>query len=408
MKKPAVLWILAFVITLASVFYQRLTGPTHSVRGTVAVGGTDIDFSLPRSHESTADCRVALTVPSEDITGEYRYRRFRSFDSWSTLPLERAGDTLTASIPKQPAAGKVMYEIFLSDAAGDSIPLSKEPVVIRFTDPVPGIVLGFHIAFMIAAMLVSTRAGLEAWAGRRRIVGYSLATAVLLFVGGLILGPVVQKYAFDAYWTGWPFGQDLTDNKTAVAFVFWIVAIWRAKAVASRGWVIAAAAVTLVVYLIPHSLLGSELDYTELEGQAAALPTVIFLPAIVTVFERGVGGQADFIRGARHAEGGLSIIALKSTTRNGEPKILDRCPAGITTTAIPADQVIIVTENGAFDPRRLSLGERAVGIAHLAHPDQRENLLRAIFDSPAFHNPKTVESKGIPGFTPYERAVERL
>jgi acyl-CoA hydrolase len=120
----------------------------------------------------------------------------------------------------------------------------------------------------------------------------------------------------------------------------------------------------------------------------------------------GVGGQADFNRGAQYSEGGVAIIALKSTTKDGRSKIVDRCPAGITTTAIPADQVIIVTENGAFDPRRLSLGERAVGIAHLARPDYREQLMKTITDDPAFHKPTWIVHKGVPGFTPYERAVQ--
>ncbi len=122
----------------------------------------------------------------------------------------------------------------------------------------------------------------------------------------------------------------------------------------------------------------------------------------------GVGGQADFIRGAQYSPGGVAIIALKSTTGKGVSKIVDCCPAGITTTAIPADQVVIVTEYGAFDPRGLSLGERAVGIAHLAHPDQRDTLLRVVQENPAFHKPDLSIHSGIPGFTPYERAIQQL
>lgn len=121
----------------------------------------------------------------------------------------------------------------------------------------------------------------------------------------------------------------------------------------------------------------------------------------------GVGGQADFIRGAQYSPGGLAIIALKSTTQEGISKIVDRCPAGITTTGIPADQIIIVSEYGAFDPRGLSLGERAVGIAHLAEPQQRERLLQIIHDNPAFHKPNLSFDTG-PGFTPYEAAVRGL
>ncbi len=119
----------------------------------------------------------------------------------------------------------------------------------------------------------------------------------------------------------------------------------------------------------------------------------------------GVGGQSDFIRGVQYSKEGVAIIALKSKTRKGISKIVDRCPAGITTTAIPADQVIIVTEHGAFDPRKLSLGEHAVGIAHLAGPEECENLLKVIRDDPAFHK-RTLESgKEILGFIPYEKAV---
>jgi 4-hydroxybutyrate CoA-transferase len=121
----------------------------------------------------------------------------------------------------------------------------------------------------------------------------------------------------------------------------------------------------------------------------------------------GVGGQSDFIRGAQHSEGGVAIIAMKSTTSGGLPKVVERCPAGITTTAIPADQVILVTEYGAFDPRGRSLGERGVGIAHLAPPVQREHLLQVIANDPAFHWRDRTPHKGVPGFTPYEEAVRR-
>jgi 4-hydroxybutyrate CoA-transferase len=122
----------------------------------------------------------------------------------------------------------------------------------------------------------------------------------------------------------------------------------------------------------------------------------------------GVGGQSDFIRGAQSSEGGVALIGMKSTTAAGIAKIVDRSPAGITTTAIPADQVILVTEYGAFDPRGLSMGERAVGIAHLAPPEERERLLKLIHDDPAFHKPKVTLDEGTPGFTPYEKAVVRM
>lgn len=117
----------------------------------------------------------------------------------------------------------------------------------------------------------------------------------------------------------------------------------------------------------------------------------------------GIGGQADFLRGSYLSDGGFGIIAMESTTNKGISKIIDMCPEGITTTAIAADPVIIVTENGAFNPRGLNLVEHAVGIAHLAEPETREKLLKKIFDSPEFYKPReAVRNKTPKGFTPYE------
>ena len=94
----------------------------------------------------------------------------------------------------------------------------------------------------------------------------AILTTIFLFLGGMILGPLMQLYAFGALWTGFPFGIDLTDNKTLVALIGWIIALIAGRGgKAARGWVLGAAILTLVVFLIPHSVLGSELDYSEVE-----------------------------------------------------------------------------------------------------------------------------------------------
>ena len=117
----------------------------------------------------------------------------------------------------------------------------------------------------------------------------------------------------------------------------------------------------------------------------------------------GIGGQADYLRGSYLSEDGFGIIAMKSTTASGISKIMNMCPEGITTTAIAADPVVIVTEHGAFNPKGLNIAEHAVGIAHLAKPDARERLLEEIYNSHEFHKPKqALKDKPPKGFTPYE------
>lgn len=114
----------------------------------------------------------------------------------------------------------------------------------------------------------------------------------------------------------------------------------------------------------------------------------------------GVGGQADFIRGSRLSKGGVAVIALRSRTRTGLPKIVDKCPEGITTTAIASDQVVLVTENGVFEPWGLSVGERALAIAHLADEAQREHLLKTMVDGGDFHEVRRTPKAPPKGFIP--------
>jgi peptidoglycan/LPS O-acetylase OafA/YrhL len=120
---------------------------------------------------------------------------------------------------------------------------------------------------MFFSMLIGVWAALAAIAARRETrVGAWVALAGIT-AGGMILGPIVQKYAFAAYWTGWPLGSDLTDNKTAAIWLAWIIAVAvlqrrpdRTDRIA-RTAVVLAALVMLAAFVVPHSLRGSQHDY---------------------------------------------------------------------------------------------------------------------------------------------------
>jgi hypothetical protein len=119
---------------------------------------------------------------------------------------------------------------------------------------------------MFGAMLLSTRTGMEYFNKSPNFKKLTYWTIGFLFVGGFILGPLVQYFAFDALWTGVPFGYDLTDNKTLIAMVGWLVALFMYKRSDKPvKWALFAAILLLLVYTIPHSVLGSELDYNKLD-----------------------------------------------------------------------------------------------------------------------------------------------
>lgn len=90
----------------------------------------------------------------------------------------------------------------------------------------------------------------------------------------------------------------------------------------------------------------------------------------------GVGGQMDFMRGALLSRGGKPILAMKSRTGSGRPKIVPQLAmgAGVVTTRAHAHD--IVTECGVANIFGRSIGERAKLLTDIAHPDDREALMR--------------------------------
>ncbi|HKK11013.1 MAG TPA: hypothetical protein VJ939_09255 [Bacteroidales bacterium] len=262
MLKSALLWIFTALFTIGIAYYQRTTGPTYPANGSVQIENHTIDYELLRSHGGTTDAPISIEVPDKSFNGYIEYVRYKSGDEPIKIPMKYEEGQLVAYLPNQPPAGKLAYDAYL-EKDEQSFKLNDERTVIRFKGAVPKIILIPHIIFMFIAMLFSTRTGIEALIRGKRLYAYTLTTLVTLFVGGLILGPIVQEYAFGDFWTGWPFGQDLTDNKTLVAFIFWLIAFFKVrKNKKHRTWVIIAAVVLLAVYLIPHSMFGSELDYS--------------------------------------------------------------------------------------------------------------------------------------------------
>lgn len=267
--RSVLLWAIAIVVTLFSAYYQRLTGPTHPYRGKATLSGQEISYRLIRSYSGTDDAQVRIMVEDEMVKGYFRFRRHPSHDDWQEMQLERHDDHLIAFIPHQPPAGKVMYEIFLQKDR-QTVSLTDKPIVIRFRSDVPAWALVPHVILMFLAMLWSLRSGFAAIFAEKT-ARLTLITFLLLLTGGLVLGPIVQKYAFGDFWTGWPTGSDLTDNKTALAFVFWLIALIKThRNPHHRTWVLLASMVLLLIYLIPHSLMGSEIDWTQ-EDMATTL-----------------------------------------------------------------------------------------------------------------------------------------
>jgi hypothetical protein len=253
--KKILLWVIALLIMALTSLFQSLTGPTNPVHGKVKIDDSWIAYKLERSQESTSDYEISIKAQNREIAGNLMWRRHKTDDSWVSIPLARKDDFLVGSLPAQPPAQKLEYKVMLIYQEKEISLSGEKPVVIRFKGHVPGALLWSHIIFMLAAMLFSARAGVEALDPRGNPRKLALWTLGLLVLGGIILGSIVQKLSLGQFWTGVPFGYDLTDNKTLIALIGWIVAVVAGLGGRkARFWVIAASALLLVIYLIPHSL----------------------------------------------------------------------------------------------------------------------------------------------------------
>lgn len=91
----------------------------------------------------------------------------------------------------------------------------------------------------------------------------------------------------------------------------------------------------------------------------------------------GVGGAYETHVGAQRSDGGLSIIALRSTTATGQrSKIVFELQPGAKVSISRNDVDTVVTEYGVACLRGRSVAERAVALAEIAAPQFREELLK--------------------------------
>ncbi|MDD2979719.1 MAG: acetyl-CoA hydrolase/transferase C-terminal domain-containing protein [Hespellia sp.] len=89
----------------------------------------------------------------------------------------------------------------------------------------------------------------------------------------------------------------------------------------------------------------------------------------------GIGGQVDFVQGARISKGGRSIIAIGSTAAKGKiSKIVPLLDEGAAVTTSRTQVDYIVTEYGIAHLRGKTLKERAKALIQIAHPDFQDGL----------------------------------
>jgi hypothetical protein len=179
-------------------------------------------------------------------------------------------------LPIRGIGSRVKYAFSLTRPDGSvvRVPEGEKYYVLKFKGKASGWAIAAHVVFMFGAFFFMTYALLGAIGilrkseGKRRAVGAARWALLFTFIGTWPLGLLLNWQTFGVLWEGYPFGRDVTDNKTQIVFVFWLVSLLLVRgSLMGRGeerdrlgpkgfaWAIVASfAVSLALYLLPHSL----------------------------------------------------------------------------------------------------------------------------------------------------------
>jgi len=276
-------WGIAVILTLVYTAYEN--DPYDPLQGeAVFSDGTSVRYRFIRSKVIGTDLVIAVDT-SPEVTGSVEFRRVSSRDPWTRIEMDRMilpvstghgrrpmdpDEQLAVILPSlEEMGGKYAYQITLVKS-GELLVVNDGrggPVVTRYRGDISPLYLIPHILFILLSMLLGIRAALESLRRDGHAVIFLWLTLVTLLLGGFVFGPLVQKQAFGVLWSGVPLGTDLTDNKVLVELLFWLNALWfntgRRKGTRWSGRTILIAGIlTFLIYMIPHSLMGSAYDYT--------------------------------------------------------------------------------------------------------------------------------------------------
>lgn len=257
MLRRIVFIILSVICALIFAVFQRITGPTYPITGEVEINGQRLKYKLPRSCTvSSNKCGISI---KSNIDGYIMWKRFKVDESYKRIDLIQKGNESYILIPDDfNPASKIEYDLFLAEKK-----VNSKPVVLRFKGEVKTYVLVLHILFLMISLVMNFYIFFDIVFNKKFSRAVFWVNYLFMFAGSFILGPLLQKQAFGIWWSGFPFGHDMTDNKVLFSFIFWTVAAYKIIIKDKpEKWLMVSFLINIVIYLIPHSLFGSEYDYT--------------------------------------------------------------------------------------------------------------------------------------------------
>ncbi len=261
------------LLVLARRLFTGTPRDIQSVHGELSVRHTTVTEQVgPGCPE------IGVTVTyREQVEAMIRFRSGGEQDLEEIAMTPAGSGEYTALLPDLGKGKRLLYSIIVTGSGGESVRVPARDggfLPVKYKGHVSTIVLVMHIVFFFGAFFFMIQCFWSAVRilargdNERDTIRTMRWAMIFTFVGGWPLGFILNFQAFGVVWEGYPFGFDITDNKTQVMFLFWIVCALLVRgsffglgrerdSVGSRGLarsVITAFVLSLVLFIVPHSL----------------------------------------------------------------------------------------------------------------------------------------------------------
>ncbi len=274
----------AVIFTLLMLVFTRKTTAVRSVHKMVEQGGILIEHhTVPKQVGEEIPLISARVEGSSEVRLVYKIGMEGEYQSIPMLTKSSEQNVFEASIPLHPKGVKAWYYLeAVSPAAegGVTVTLPEaqsgqvDPIRLKFEGEVPPYVIIAHILCIFGAIFFAVLALFSAIdvsrskETLRQSVKYPVWTLVLLFLGFVPFGIAMNYFAFGVLWEAFPFGWDVTDNKSQIMMLFWLLTLLLTRGslfgkgternlISDRGYsalVIVSFVATMIILAVPHSV----------------------------------------------------------------------------------------------------------------------------------------------------------
>jgi hypothetical protein len=276
--------IIAFLFTLLLLFFTRKTTAVRSVYKMVEQDGVRIEHNtVPKQEGDEIPVIEARVKGASEVNLVYKIGKEGQYNFVEMSPEPGEENSYEASIPLHPKGMRAWYYLEATgESKGDEVKVTLpernsgkvQPVRLKFEGKVPAYVVIPHVFSIFAAFFFATLtlfSAIELKRGKTTLnksVRLCAVTLLLLFIGFFPFGWAMNYFAFGVLWEAFPFGTDVTDNKSQIMFAFWLVTMFLVKGtllgrgeqknlVSDRRYstlVIVSFIATILIVAIPHSM----------------------------------------------------------------------------------------------------------------------------------------------------------